>query len=87
MGEDAGGGRGSKKRTGGRERGGKYWEGGMTCDNINVVTEMGYEEEEDRGLIEKYKSWSGGEVRQVERGDGSWSKDGYKRSECSKFLL
>lgn len=87
MGEDAGGGRGSKKGTGGRGRGGKYWEGGMTCDNINVVTEMGYEEEEDRGLIEKYKSWSGGEVRQVERGDGSWSKDGYKRSERSKFLL
>lgn len=40
MGEDAGGGRGSKKRTGGRGRGGKNWEGGMTCDNINVVTEM-----------------------------------------------
>lgn len=53
--------KGSKKRTGGRGCRGKYWEGGTTCDNINVVAEMGYEEEEeDRGLIEKYKSWSGG---------------------------
>lgn len=35
---------------------GKYWEGGRILGYINEVTGAGCEEE-DRGLMEKYKSW------------------------------